>query len=175
MMNETSLEKAGSENSGALAAALSDFDLEEIREETRSVQYLLFQSSDGVYGINILETHEVLKPIPVTRLPNVEPEALGVINLRGSIIPVIDIKFKFGAGYTELTPLCRIVVCTYAGKMRGILVERVLEVARIPENSIEGAEVSDFSHRYISGVGRGDGRIFLILNPEAVFENTSEE
>ena len=70
----------------------------EVDEESliEKLQFLVFQSGNGMYGVNILETHEILKPVSVTRLPNVEPEVLGVINLRGNIIPVIDIlKKKF--------------------------------------------------------------------------------
>lgn len=148
--------------------------LEQERILENMVQFLIFEATDGHYGINILQTHEVLKPVAVTRLPNVEDDVLGVINLRGSIIPVIDINKKFGYNYTRLTPHSRIIVCTIDGKMTGILVNRVMEVARIPEESIEGPEVHELSEQHVSGVGRSGERIFLILNPNIIVREDQE-
>lgn len=151
-------------------------DLEEDEELTELVQFLVFQSRDGVYGINILETHEILKPVQVTRLPNVEPEVLGVINLRGNIIPVIDVQKKFSDQYSEITDTSRIVVCTYATKHLGLLVDRVVEVASISEENIEGVEVRGLSNQYLKGVGRSADRIFLIFNLEILFaEQTGDQ
>lgn len=127
-------------------------------------QYLVFACAGGTYGINILETHEILRPVPITRLPNVEPEYLGVLNLRGNIIPLLDCARKFGEDYADLTPLSRIVVCASRGKFIGLLVDRILEVARIPADRVEGKEVAGLSGRYMKGVGRSDQRLFLILS-----------
>jgi len=127
-------------------------------------QYLVFSCAGGTYGINILETHEILRPVPITRLPNVEPEYLGVLNLRGNIIPLLDCARKFGEDYADLTQLSRIVVCASRGKFIGLVVDRILEVARIPSDRVEGKEVAGLSGRYMKGVGRSDQRLFLILS-----------
>jgi len=126
--------------------------------------FLIFGAGNGFYGINILETHEILKPAAVTRLPNVEPDILGVINLRGNIIPVIDVNKKFAGMYSEITNQSRIVVCAFSGKYMGLLVDKIIEVARISEKSIEGTEVKGLSNQFVSGVGRTDNRLFLLLN-----------
>ncbi len=139
-------------------AAESDSGLDDI------LQFLVFQCGTGSYGVNIIETHEILKPVLITRLPNVEDEILGVINLRGNIIPVIDINRKFSGRHTQLSNASRIVVCAYQGKFMGLLVDRILEVARISSASIEGSEVRGFSDQYVNGVGRSENRLFLILN-----------
>ncbi|MBL8021904.1 MAG: purine-binding chemotaxis protein CheW [Leptospirales bacterium] len=128
------------------------------------VQFLVFSSGESTYGVRILDTNEILKPVHVTRLPNVSPEILGVLNLRGNIIPLLDTNKKFGNEYSEVTQASRIVVCANAGKFIGLLVDKILEVARIPLDAIEGREVSGLSHKYVSGVGRSDQRLFLILN-----------
>lgn len=131
-------------------------------------QYLVFSCAGGTYGINILETHEILRPVPITRLPNVEPEYLGVLNLRGNIIPLLDCARKFGEDYADLTPHSRIVVCATRGKFIGLLVDRILEVARIPADRVEGKEISGLSGKYMKGVGRSDHRLFLILSLETL-------
>ncbi len=142
--------------------------------ETELVQFLVFASGEGVYGINILDTHEILKPVPVTRLPNVEPEFLGVLNLRGNIIPLLDTNRKFADSYSDITNLSRIVVCATGGKLLGLLVDRILEVARISADRIEGKEVSGLSNRYVNGVGRSDSRLFLILNLSVLLSKGEE-
>lgn len=141
------------------------FDAEAEKESGESHrQFLTFDAAGGYYAVDILETHEILKPAPVTRTPNVEEEMLGVINLRGNIIPIIDLNRKFRARFTELDVASRIVVVNHGGKFSGLLVDRVAEVARVPESAIEAGEVRGLSNEYIQSVGRANGKIFLILN-----------
>ncbi len=134
------------------------------------LQYLVFGVAGGMYGVNILETHEILRPTVITRLPNVEEEILGVINLRGNIIPVIDLNKKFGEEYTELTELARVVVCRQTGKFFGILVDRVIEVASILESELEWKEVRSLSSEFVGGVGRSEKNLFLVLNLPALLQ-----
>lgn len=133
-------------------------------ESSDKLQFLVYQAGNGYYGLNIIETHEILKPVPVTRLPNVEDEILGVINLRGNIIPVIDVNKKFLGKHAVLSNSSRIVVCAYKGKYMGLLVDRIVEVARIADEDIEASELKGMSKQYVKGVGRSDNRLFLILN-----------
>ena len=128
-----------------------------------------------MYGVNILETHEILKPVSVTRLPNEAPEVLGVINLRGNIIPVIDILKKFSGDYSEIKDTTRIVVCTWEGKNLGLLVDRVVEVASVAEEDIESPEVKGLSNHYLKGVGRSAERIFLIFNLAILFSQQTAD
>ncbi|MCB1164565.1 MAG: purine-binding chemotaxis protein CheW [Leptospiraceae bacterium] len=150
----------------------ADLDQEALIEK---LQFLVFQSGNGMYGVNILETHEILKPVAVTRLPNVESEVLGVINLRGNIIPVIDILKKFSGDYAEITDSTRIVVCTWQEKNLGLLVDRVVEVASVAEEDIESPEVKGLSNQYLKGVGRSNERIFLIFNLAILFSKQTAD
>ncbi|MEQ8351000.1 MAG: chemotaxis protein CheW [Leptospiraceae bacterium] len=148
----------------------SYYDGEQSEESlVEKLQFLVFQSGNGLYGVNILETHEILKPVNVTRLPNVESEVLGVINLRGNIIPVVDILKKFSDDYAEIKDTTRIVVCTWQNKNLGLLVDRVVEVASVAEEDIESPEVKGLSNHYLKGVGRSSERIFLIFNLAILF------
>jgi purine-binding chemotaxis protein CheW len=147
----------------ALAQARSDA-MDSVSALDDILQFLVFQCGKGNFGVNIIETHEILKPVVITRLPNVEDEILGVINLRGNIIPVVDVNRKFSGKHTELSNASRIVVCAYQGKFMGLLVDRIMEVARISSASIEGGEIKGFSNQYVKGVGRSEQRLFLILN-----------
>lgn len=151
---------------GSLIPGANDslYGTEEEESGELTHQYLTFSVAGGEYGIDILDTHEILKPVPVTRLPNVESDVLGVINLRGNIIPIIDLNEKFQNRFSDLELQSRIVVVYYKGKYTGLLVDRVLEVAQVPESGLEGAGVRGLSNQYIQGVGRSESRLFLILN-----------
>jgi len=146
----------------SLQAELPDSEIQEIREER---QYLVFETSHGTYGINILNTSEILKPVFITRLPNVEAEILGMINLRGNILPVLDLNKKLKDIYTEVTRLTRIIVTSNDGKFLGLLADRIVGVAKIFVADIEGTELGNLSGEYLEGVGRGEQGVFLILNP----------
>lgn len=132
------------------------------------VQFLTFRVAEQDYGIDILETHEILKPVSITRLPNVSPDVMGVINLRGNIIPVIDLERKFSNTYASLDDDSRIIVSTNNVKFMGLLVRRVQEVARVREEDLEATSMAKISNEFIRGVGRSEHRIFLILNLEAL-------
>ncbi|MDW7975523.1 MAG: chemotaxis protein CheW [Leptospiraceae bacterium] len=127
-------------------------------------QYLIFETAENIYGIDILSITEILKPLPVTRLPNAENYVLGVINLRGNIVPVLDVRKILKNEYTQLTPYSRIVVCSVFNKNLGILVEKVQEVVTLKKSQIEGVELKGFSESFIEGVGRSKEKLFLIFN-----------
>lgn len=137
-------------------------------------QFLVFRCGDGIYGVDLLQIHEILKPLPVTRLPNVAEEVLGVINLRGNIIPVLDILKTLRNQYTELSNNSRIIVCSVNNKSMGLLVDSIVEVIGLKESDIEGAELRGFSQDYLSGVGRTKDYIFLIFNLALLFKEKEE-
>lgn len=142
----------------------TQLDKESENRQIRETQFLVFESANNLYGIDILKITEILKPVQVTRLPNAENFVLGVINLRGNIVPVIDIRKILKNEYTELTNLSRIIVSNIYNKNLGLLVERVLEVVTLREDQIEGGEIKNFSENYIEGVGRSKDKLFLIFN-----------
>lgn len=156
--------------SSALARQQEDGD----SSSAPRVQFLVFSVADGLYGVNILDTHEILRPTVITRLPNVEAEILGVINLRGNIIPVIDLTKKFADEYAELSEFSRVVVCRQDGKFFGVLVDRVIEVANILETAIEWKEVKNLSSDFVGGVGRSEKNLFLVMNLAALLARESE-
>ncbi len=142
----------------------TQFDKESEIRQFRETQFLIFESANNLYGIDILKITEILKPVQVTRLPNAENFVLGVINLRGNIVPVIDVRKILKNEYTELTNFSRIVVSNIYNKNLGLLVEKVLEVVTLREDQIEGGEIKNFSENYIEGVGRSKDKLFLIFN-----------
>ena len=136
----------------------------------REGKYLTFALSDEEYGIGIMRVREILGMLPVTLVPQTPDFVRGVINLRGKVIPVIDLRLKFdmpGKAYDRET--CVIVV-EVEGVNLGIIVDRVQEVL-----DIAAAEIEDSPHfgtkvdsEFILGMGKKAGKVKILLDIEKV-------
>ncbi|MFW5807756.1 MAG: chemotaxis protein CheW, partial [Spirochaetota bacterium] len=104
-------------------------DGEEVNEG-EIVQLVTFMLDDVDYGVDILSVHEILRIPQITRLPNTPQFIKGVINLRGNVIPVVDIRSRFGFAPKKLTDLSRIIVIEAENKQIGLLVDNVSSVIR---------------------------------------------
>ncbi|MCX7997848.1 MAG: chemotaxis protein CheW [Leptospiraceae bacterium] len=130
------------------------------------IQFLSFNVSNETFGIDLIHVHEILRPNFITRVPNVEEYVLGVINLRGEIIPIIDLKKKFDQGYTDVNKITRIIVLEYNTKRFGLIVEEVNQVIKIMRNSISAInnQLSVAFNHMIDYVGRSGDKIVLIID-----------
>lgn len=119
--------------------------MEDQQEATRvpSLQILIFKAAHRELAVPILEVKEILKPYTLTRIPNTPRFVLGVCNLRGEIIPIIDLKEKFLGETPEVTRRSRIIVVEHESHKFGLLVDEVKHVARVPEAEIEDPEKMD--------------------------------
>ncbi|MGB9840671.1 chemotaxis protein CheW [Thermovenabulum sp.] len=132
-------------------------------------QYVVFKLGDEEYGIDILQVKTIEKVLPITRIPRAPHYVKGVINLRGEIIPVIDLKKKFDLKEEELTPEARIIIVSVADVTIGMIVDSATEVIQLPQDSIEPANSIKvgINSDFIEGVGKlEDDRLLIILNLE---------
>ncbi len=139
---------------------------EELLAEGDVLQFVSFELDNIRYGISILSVHEILRYPEMTRLPNVPRFIKGVINLRGNVIPVVNIRTRFSFTETEITDFTRIIVVDNEGKLIGLLVDSVSQVIRIPERNIDPPSeiIEGVSKDFISGIGRLDGALIIILS-----------
>ncbi|MCB1191622.1 MAG: purine-binding chemotaxis protein CheW [Leptospiraceae bacterium] len=138
----------------------------EVIQAEEVIQFLAFSVSGELFGIELIHVHEILRPVYITRIPNVEEFILGMINLRGEIIPIIDLKKKFDQGFTEIATNNRIVVLEYNTKRFGLLVEEVRQVIKIIKNSITAINDTSTASIYnnmIDFVGRSENNLVLIV------------
>ena len=148
-----------------MTATLSDGPTDRPSSETggggAERQVVALHLGDEIYGVDIASIHTVLTPQPITSIPNVSPDIKGVMNLRGRILPVLDLRARFG-----LAPLpddkqksTRIVIVEDAGLTAGLIVDSVSEVLRLPAGSVEppSALLGSADLRCLVGIGRVPG------------------
>ncbi len=149
------------------------FDQREMVEDAQMDKYLTFAVADEEYGIDIRSVTEIIGIQPVSTLPEVPEFVKGVINLRGRIIPVVDMRLRFGkkeAAYTDRT--CIVVVETER-LTAGLIVDQVSEVMTIDKESIVPPPDVQLpgSHRYINGIGKVGTEVKLLIDCERLFND----
>jgi purine-binding chemotaxis protein CheW len=144
--------------------------------ESEIVQIVSFLLDDVEYGINILQVHEIIRMPEITRLPNTPDYIKGVINLRGSVIPVVDVRIRFGLPQGIITDLTRVIVVETGEKLVGLLVDNVYQVIRMPGRNIDPPSdlIEGISDEFIIGIGRVSGRLVVILNLDNILFSRSD-
>lgn len=134
------------------------------------LEFLCFRVSDEVYGINIMDIKEIIKPREVTEVPRAPLFVSGVLSLRGTIIPIIDMRVRLGLTQKEPTGKERIVVIKNSDSFSGLLVDEVIKVVQIQLDDVETAPaiLDGIDRDFVSGLGRSGGRLIIILNLENI-------
>jgi purine-binding chemotaxis protein CheW len=140
------------------------------QEIEREGKYLTFFLDDEEYGLEILKVQEIIGLMPITRVPRAPHFLKGVVNLRGKVIPVVDLRLKFGMAEAETTDLTCIIVVQAGGVLSGLLVDRVSEVVDLATTDV--AETPDFGASvdtdYIRGMGKSGERVTILLEIDRV-------
>ena len=137
-------------------------------------KYLTFQLAEEGYGIGILKVREIIGMLPVTPVPQTPHFLKGVINLRGQVIPVVDLRLKFGLMEEEYTERTSIIVVEVKGLANnipiGIVVDTVSEVINITAEEIEPAPAfgATIKINYILGMAKTDSGVKILLNIDQV-------
>jgi len=142
---------------------------------SETVQYLTFKLADEVFALDVAKVREILEITTITKIPQTPEFMRGVINLRGSVVPVIDMRLKFGMSATEQTiNTCIIVVeVTLEGDttVLGALADSVQEVVEMEPEQIEPAPHigTRLNTNFIKGMGKHEGEFVMILDIDKVF------
>jgi len=137
-------------------------------------KYLTFSLAEEEYGIGILKVKEIIGMIPVTSVPKTPEYVKGVINLRGKVIPVIDLRLRFAIepmDYTERTCIIVVEVVGQSGEvLLGVVVDAVSEVLHVKADDIEGPPAfgSRLNTDYILGMAKVDGNVKILLDIDRV-------
>ena len=152
-------------------------DLTEEKKLEHLVQFLSFTLGDEEYGVDILRVQEIRSWEPVSRIPNVPSYEKGVVNLRGAIVPIVDLRERFGLGHVEYTPLTVVVVLqtqTEAGQTRimGVVVDSVSDVVDVDKKTIQDAPNfgTKVSTEFINGLASVNERMVMLLDVEKLLK-----
>jgi purine-binding chemotaxis protein CheW len=146
-----------------------------LEEDTQKGKFLTFALGNEVYGIEIRYVTEIIGIQLITEVPEVPDYVKGIINLRGKIIPVIDVRLKFRKEAMEYDDRTCIIVIDIRNMSVGLIVDHVSEVLVIPDEGIVPPPdaKTGFNNRYIKGIGKVGGDIKLLLECEKLL--TDEE
>ncbi len=141
----------------------------------RGSQYLTFMLAGEEYGINILNVQEIKGWMPTTQIPNTPSHVLGVINLRGAVVPIIDLRKRFAFAHADYGPTTVVIFVKINDhkKTIGMVVDAVSEVYNIPEVNVEpppemGAKLNI---EYITGLATVDKKMIILIDVEKLVEN----
>ncbi len=146
-------------------------------ETEEILQLVSFIIENEEFGIDILKVEEIIRVISVTKIPNAPDFIEGVINLRGKVIPVIDLRTRLNRARKEHDNNTRVIVVEVNGITVGFIVDSVREVLRIPKSIIEPPPslVTGIDSEYITAIGKLEDRLLILLDLEKVLDFKQKE
>ena len=140
-----------------------------------AIQVVSFIIAEEEFGIDILNVQEIIRPVEITRIPNTVSYVEGVINLRGRIVPVVDLRTRFGLGRREIDKNTRIVVVELNDKVVGFQMDAVSQVIRVEQEVIEPPPLLSTSRsvQYIRGVAKLKDRLITLLSLEELISDNA--
>jgi purine-binding chemotaxis protein CheW len=147
-----------------------DFEDDEESERMDANQYLTFSLAGEEYGVEILRVQEIKGQSTVTPIPNTPPHIKGVMNLRGTIIPVVDLRSKFGMSETASTQFTVVIVLRVGAKVMALVVDAVSDVLTVAENEMHatpdfGARVDT---RFVAGLAKAGEKLVMLLDVDTL-------
>lgn len=129
-------------------------------------EFVTFRLNQEYYGINIQNVENIEKVLPITRIPYTLNYVKGVINLRGIIVPVVDLRARFGLEKRAATDESRIIIVNLEENKIGMLVDSSSEVLQISEDDIDAAPNvrREFNNEFIKNIGKKNGRIIMLID-----------
>ena len=159
-----------------MAEELRNEEMEELLEEEDSQKgkFMTFQTGKEFFGISISYVNEIIAMQPITKIPEVEDYIKGLINLRGKIIPVIDVRVRFRMEPLEYTDRTCIIVINVKSTVIGLIVEKIAEVDTIQDDDIVpppalGKKEKE-QNKYVYGLARTGDTVKLLLDPERLIK-----
>jgi purine-binding chemotaxis protein CheW len=140
--------------------------------DTEELQLVSFNIGSEEFGVDILKVQEINRMVEITKVPQAPHYVEGVINLRGKVIPIVDLRKRFDLELKEHDKNTRIVVVDIEGNVMGMIVDAVSEVLRLPASTIEPPPeiVTGINSDYIKGVAKLDDRLLIFLDLSKVID-----
>jgi len=147
-----------------------------VEEDTQKGKYLTFALDYEFYGIEIKHVTEIIGVQTITNVPELPEYIRGIINLRGKIIPVMDVRLRFRKPFREYNDRTCVIVVDIRDASIGLIVDRVSEVIAIPDGDIvDPPELNSSRHAYIKGIGKVGAEVKLILDCDKLIDYDDSE
>ncbi len=155
----------------------ADMDLNQAKHEDELLQLVTFSIGEEEFGVNILKVQEIIRTMEITKVPRAPEFVVGVINLRGKVIPIIDLRRRFGLAFKAPDKNTRIIVIEINSIIVGFVVDAVSEVLRIPTSTVEPPPpvVAGVDSDYVSGVGKLHDRLLILLDLDKLLSSEDIE
>jgi len=142
------------------------------QDQVNEEQLVVFELDGELYGVDISRVQEIDRIQSITVVPQVSSFIVGIINLRGHITPVVDLRTRFGLPAAQDTALTRIVVVKADSQWVGLVVDAVSEVLRVPGSAVEppSALVTDAETAFLRGIAKLDDRLILLLDLDRILD-----
>jgi len=136
-----------------------------------------FQLNQEEYAIEITKVKEIILLEGITHIPQVPDFIEGIINLRGNVIPIIDLRMRFGLPAVERGEHARVMVTRMEGKIIGLIVDSVSQVMKIPKTNVQPPPetIASIAGEYILGIGRMDNRMIILLDIEKILITSEKQ
>lgn len=158
---------------------MEEKDILGIAEDTQKGRYMTFQLGDKYYGIGISYVNEIIGLQPVTKVPESEDYIIGLINLRGKVIPVIDVRIRFQMERKPYDDRTCIIVIDVNSTVIGLIVDTIAEVVLIADKDIIPPPTispgSGQSSKYVYGIGKVDDEVKMLLDLNKLISDTEKE
>jgi purine-binding chemotaxis protein CheW len=147
------------------------------KQDAELIQLVTFSIGEEEFGVDILKVQEIIRTMEITRVPKAPDFVEGVINLRGNVIPIIDLRKRFGLETRAHDKHTRIIVIEINNMIVGFVVDSVSEVLRIPANTVEPPPpvVAGLESEYISGVGKLEDRLLILLDLDRLLSGEEKD
>ena len=160
-----------------MSTAVVERDEQRVVSDEDDKQYLTFLIGDEYYGVNILKVQEIKGYTDVTRIPNTPDYIKGVLNLRGTIVPIVNLRMKFGMEQIDNTAITVIIVVMVQGRVMGMIVDTVSDVLTLSAKEVKpppsfGTKVDT---SFIDGIGTSEERLVTLLDIDRVLTDQERE
>ncbi len=141
------------------------------------LQYVTFKLKDEQYGVEVQKVQEIIRSLEVTAIPKSPDFMEGIVSLRGKVIPIINLRNKFGLPKVESDEENRVIVVEVGGTMVGLVVDSVSEILRLSSRDIEPPPYSarNLSDEYINGIGKVNDSLIILLDIDKVLSVLERE
>lgn len=148
-----------------------------LSEATGTMQLVSFCLAQEEYGIEITKVQEIILMGEITRVPQTPPYIKGLINLRSTVIPIVDLRLRFGLEQQPQTEATRIMVVNVAGKTIGIIVDAVSEVLRVSDEQVAPPPptVAGLRQDYLTGLVKLESRLLILLDIDKILDEEQAE